>query len=374
MKTIYVIIASQEYDMANHQGLWKKITKRTEGDVVVVNIPADYVLSVLKNKRFRIADSRKPPREIDGLRVVRPLLTFRPELLPGRCEKMLSSQFWASVRKAVPDVMDCQVNLIVYNAFWVRLLKGTHHNMKVGYFLFDEVRSEGETNKRNKRRYKDDDFACRNCDIIFTMTQTLADSRKSYNKKTIVVGNGATFHNGLMESPNHINKSIAFIGNFRDWIDKHLLEGLISSMSDCIFFFVGFVDANMQGFLDGLLNKYSNTVYKGKVSKDRIGSVYKMFDVVIVPYLQNDFTKVTRPIKIVEAVMSGTPVVTIPMGGYTQSDFIRFATNTETFEEEIRYLFEHPIDKSSVQYQAFCNNNSWDCKAKLIIESFDSIQ
>ena len=286
---------------------------------------------------------------------------------------MLSRQFWKSVSRAVPNIMECHVHLLVYNAFWVKLLLGTHHNMKVGYFLFDEVRSEGETNKRNKRRYKDDDFACRNCDIIFTMTQTLADSRKSYNKKTIVVGNGATFHNGLMESLNHINKSIAFIGNFRDWIDKPLLEGLISSMSDCIFFFVGPVDANMQEFLDGLLNKYSNTVYKGKVSKDRIGSVYKMFDVVIVPYLQNDFTKATRPIKIVESVIAGTPVVTIPMDGYQSCEFIRFATDEESFTREIRNMISHPIDMACESHIAFCRDNSWENKARLIVDSFNSI-
>lgn len=370
MKSIYVIIASQEYDTANHQGLWKNIAKMAEGDVVVVNIPADYVLSVLKNKRFRIDESRKPAREIDGLKVVRPLLTFRPELLPGRCVKMLSTQFWASVRKAVPEVKDCQINLIVYNAFWVRLLKGSHPNMKIGYFLFDEVRSEGETNKMNKRRYKDDDFACENCDIIFTMTQSLAVSRESYNKKTIVVGNGATF-NGIPESPIHIKKSIAFIGNFRDWIDKSLLESLVSSMSDSMFFFVGPVESNMRFFLDYLLNKYTNTVYKGKVSKDRMCEIYPMFDVVIVPYLQNDFTKATRPIKIVESVMAGTPVVTIPMNGYAQTEFIRIADTYESFEKEIRYLMRHPIDKSSDQYRSFCKNNSWKEKAKLIISSFN---
>lgn len=373
MKSKFVIIASQEYDVANHQGLWKEISEISSDDVIVVNIPADYIVSTLRGKSYRINDAKKTPRVINNrLKIVRPLLTFRPELLPGIGKKVFSKQFWESVSKAVPDIMECHVNLLVYNAFWIKLLLGTHQNMSIGYYLFDEVRSQGNTNAINRRRCLDDDFACNNSDIIFTMTQLLADSRKSYNKNTIVVGNGASAQKEI-KSKLHIKNSVAFIGNFRNWIDKNLLEELILSMNDVFFAFVGPIESDMHEYLEHLLNKYSNTLYMGKVDKNRINDVYQLFDVVIVPYLQNDFIRATRPIKIVESVIAGTPVVTIPMDGYQQCEFIRFATDVESFTREIRKMISHPIDKKSESHVAFCLENSWERKAKLIIDSFKSI-
>lgn len=372
MKTIYVIIASQEYDSANHQGLWNAIAAKSENKVIVVNIPADHVISRLKGKRHRIIDAKKPPRIIsNNLSVVRPLLVLRPELVPDFGRKLIVKQFWNAVVHSEPDIMQCQVYLIVYNAFWVKILEGTHPNMHIGYFLFDEVRLDGD--KIHKKQYRDDDYACSHSDVIFTMTQVLADSRKDYNKKTIVVGNGASFKN-LPQSNLHIKKSVAFVGNFRDWIDKDLLECLVSSMKDFLFVFVGPVEANMKDYMGNLLNRYSNTIYKGKVSKDRVGEIYQMFDVVIVPYVQNKFTQATRPIKIVEAVISGTPVVTIPMDGYEQNRFIRFAKDFNSFGQQIRDLYETPIDKNSEEYKLFVLDNSWDKKASLIDDSFLSIR
>ena len=140
-------------------------------------------------------------------------------------------------------------------------------------------------------------------------------------------------------------------------------------MPDCLFAFVGPIENDMAAFFEHLLNDNNNTAYMGKVSKEKMGGIYGLFDVVIVPYVQNEFTKATRPIKIVESVMSGTPVVTVPMDGYEQSEYIRFATDLESFEHEIRHLIMNPIDISSDNYQLFVRNNTWTNKAALIIDS-----
>ena len=210
MRSVFVILASQEYDTANHQGLWKELADCSGSRVVIINIPADYVVSTLKGKRFRIKDAKKQPRFVtDSLSVVRPLMIMRPELLPRCAHKVVSNCIWASVRKAVPDIFECRVNLIVYNAFWIKFLIDSHPNMKIGYFLFDEVRLDGE--RVNKQQTEEDDFACSNSDIIFTMTSVLAESRKNYKKRTIVIGNGADYK-GINKKVFHFNNSVAFIG------------------------------------------------------------------------------------------------------------------------------------------------------------------
>lgn len=370
----YIIIATQDYSSANHKELWKELARTSENDVIIVDIPADYVVSVLKKKFYRIQESKQGVREIaQHLYLVRPLLWIRPELLPDGLLWLVAQQFWSLIRKKFPDIFTCRCNIIIYDARWARILLNTHPNMKLAYYLYDEVRHNGRDYSINKERTRQDEFACRHCDVIFTMTKCLAESRNNYNNNILLLGNGAqkNFMNSFVYPV--IPKSVAFVGNFRDWIDVELLENLIKRRTDTMFCFVGSVEGNMQAIFDYLLHKYPNMAYFGRVSKEQIFDVYRMFGCVIIPYLNNPFIKATRPIKIVESVFAGTPVVTIPMNGYNESEFIRFASNVDDFDREIDFVLNHPIDIYSCDYIQFCLENSWTKKTEIIIDSFERI-
>ena len=71
--------------------------------------------------------------------------------------------------------------------------------------------------------------------------------------------------------------------------------------------------------------------------------------------------------------MAGTPVVTIPMNGYKENSFIRFADSVEAFSRQINYLLDNPIDQDSDEYKEFVKTNTWDYKAEIIIKEFDRI-
>jgi len=366
LKTKYLIFASQDYDKANHKGLWDKLANELENDVVVVNIPADKIVSRVKGHADRIADARAGAKKYgERLTVIRPMLTLRAELVPKCLYKSLSKELWRDIEEKVPDIKDCFLNVIVYNAFWVEILKKSRNNMKIAYYLFDEVRRNGNDNSINKRRYAEDEFACRNSDVVFTMTRVLAESRKEYNDNIIVMGNGADLPEKEYSGEKYTS-SAAFVGNFRNWVDKKMLKEMISSMPEILFVFVGSVEEDMREYLDSLLKNYPNTLFYGKVPKAEINSLYSAFDCVIIPYLDSEFIRATRPIKIVESVLAGTPVVTVPMDGYDECEFIRFAKDAEEFSREIRYCVEHAIDRESREYKSFVENNTWSAKAKQI--------
>ena len=373
MNKIVVIISSQEYKEANHQELWKELAKQSQVPVVIANIPADYVVTRIKGRIYRIKEAKAPAIKLaENLFIVRPLLSIRPEAAPSFIYRRLAKQLWKSVEKAVPKIQESFVNVIYYNAYWAKILKGSRENMSLCYYLFDEVRFNANDNTINKRRYLDDEFACRYSDLILTMTSKLADSRREYNNNIQVIGNGSL----VPEINTHlmrIQHSIAFIGNFRNWVDKELLTNIIERKKNVLFAFVGPVEDNMKDYLHELLNKYRNTAYFGKVSKNEMPTIYSMFDGVIVPYVQNEFIQATRPIKIVESVLAGTPVVTIPMDGYQSSSFIRFATDVNSFCEEIDYILAHPVEVSGDEYKEFVLQNTWKNKASLILKYIHGI-
>ena len=206
------------------------------------------------------------------------------------------------------------------------------------------------------------------------MSRLLAESRAEYNDNIITIGNGALKPDIDSIPVRKFERSLAFVGNFRDWIDQELLTGLIQLRKDILFVFVGTVEDNMREYLDNLLNCNMNVLWFGKVKKEKMSELYSMFDGIMIPYKNNEFIKATRPIKIVESVLAGTPVITIPMNGYEESLFIRFADSIDSFSKQIDYLLEHPIDKTSAEYCDFVHNNTWDCKAEIIIEAFEKVE
>ena len=51
MRTKILVIASQDYKNANHKGLWEKLAEKSQEDVIVVNIPADRLVSTIMHHK-----------------------------------------------------------------------------------------------------------------------------------------------------------------------------------------------------------------------------------------------------------------------------------------------------------------------------------
>lgn len=371
MKDLLVVIASQDYNQANHKGLWEELAKHTE--VLVINIPADYLCTILTKKTYRISDARSGIKKIsDNLSVLRPLLPLRLEVTPDVFFPWMIKRFWKQIEKHYNDLSSRSIKLLVYDGRWVKALHNSKDNIKIGYYLFDEVRQNGFDGSQDAIRTKYDDYACTYSDFILTMTEKLALNRDKYDTPKIVIGNGAKQPAKKEEKGIHIHRSVAFIGNIRDWIDKDMLTELIQIKPDCLFAFVGPVEENMKAYVENLTNQHLNVAYFGIVNKEWITDVYKMFDAVIIPYKNNDFVKSTRPIKIVESVLAGTPVVTVPIDGYDEKPFIRFADNAEAFSQQLDIIFNNQvIQENCEEYSIFVSENTWEKKALKILNLFD---
>lgn len=69
--------------------------------------------------------------------------------------------------------------------------------------------------------------------------------------------------------------------------------------------------------------------------------------------------------------MCGTPAVTVPVSGYKECDFIRFAQDVEEFSSAFDELMKSGINTESVEYKEFCNQYSWQNIGRIIIESLN---
>lgn len=371
-KKLNLIFIPQEYNTANHKELWSEISRQSEDITIIVNIGADLVVSLIKGRYFRIREAMGRYKLLNyNLNLIRPMYLIRPEISNEWINSLNARLLILKLKKIVKNIDEYQINLLYYDAVLIDLFNKLNLDVKYYYYILDEVRNDAHDNNINVKRTKYDKLACDISNHIFLMSSKLTENRKQYIKKIEVVGNGAVLREHL-PNPDKYEKSVGLIGNIRDWIDSSLLEDLIKSRQDLHFGFVGNIESNMQSYIDIILKKYKNVTYYGIASKEEVYNWYRKFDVVIVPYKQNEFMKATRPIKIVESVFAQTPVVTIPVSGYKQCEFIRFANTSEEFSKEINYLIKNKIDIEAPAYIEFIRLNSWSNKAKQILEAFKS--
>lgn len=371
MKVLNVIIAPQEFEEANHKNFWYELSKNLDGKTVVMNIPSDAVVSNIKKKKYRIQEHKLGlVKKQNNLYVLRPHYFIRPEILPSIFDSIIANRFIKNLEKFYPDFKEHKINIISYDGKWINTLKKIKLNISFYYYILDEVNMFANNASKNEKKEYFDKIACENSKKIFVMSEEIYKVRKKFKEKIILFGNGSSFPNNITEKKiDNSQKNIGFVGNFRDWIDFELLNKIINLNKEYTFSFVGPIQPNVKEEFNNLLNKNVNVLYYGKSKKEDVEKYYNKLDVVIVPYKQNDFMRATRPIKIVEAIFNMVPVVSIPINGYKESEFLRFATNEKEFSEEITYLMNNKIDSNSLNYSNFLLENSWEYKAKIFKEN-----
>ncbi|MDM5196231.1 glycosyltransferase [Bacillus hominis] len=370
-KKINVIIVPQEYNQANHIELWQEMGNQSNNITVVVNIGADLFVSVMKKRFFRIKEAMQAPRLLkNNLILLRPLYILRPEVSNNIINWLNVRLLKRSLKKIVPNIEEYQINVLHYGGVWSSLLDKLHLNINSYYYIMDEVRNDAHNNQVNAKRSMYDEMACKNGEFLYLMSPKLTENREEYLHKLKVVGNGAMQKKYDIDI-KPIQNSVGIIGNIRDWIDCDLLEKLIKLRQDIHFGFVGNIENNMQSYMEHLTSTYKNVEYYGEVNKAEIHNWYRKFNAIIVPYKQNEFMKATRPIKIVESIFASTPVVTIPVSGYDECTFIKFAKSMDEFSSKLDIVINNKIDIDSKEYKDFIKFNSWSYKAEEILSEFE---
>lgn len=368
-KDIWIIFASQEFDTANHKYFWEEIALQIaeHGELLILNITADQIVTRLVRKKYRVIDHKSGPvRPFFNSQLFRPMTFIRPEILPKFLHKFALNTIKKQIEQIVPDFNNRKKVILYYDPKLAKSMNVFGTNVYKIYYLYDEVTINASNGNEIPGMKKEDNLSCREANLILTMTKGIAYRRKEFSDKIIIFGNGANLPKQRKYNL-HINKSVGFIGNFRGWIDFKLLNKLISEKKDCFFCFAGPIEKNVEDEFHRILRENINTIYLGKIKKEEIDSVYNMVDVVIVPYKDNIHIKSTRPIKVVESVLNKTPVVTIPMEGYTENSFIKIAHNFEEFSNAVDYFLNNKVNFETSEYHDFIMSNSWAAKVKELI-------
>lgn len=164
-------------------------------------------------------------------------------------------------------------------------------------------------------------------------------------------------------------KIIGYYGALASWFDYDMLKYLAEKRPEynIILFGIKYDDtydkSNMQ--------KQKNVHFLGTQAYDKLQNYASKFDVCMIPFVINDITRATSPVKLFEYMALNKPIVTTDMDECRKYKSVFIAKNKEQFVE----LIDKAIDLNSekdVEYFKILKkealDNTWEQKTKQIIE------
>lgn len=209
---------------------------------------------------------------------------------------------------------------------------------------------------------------CRRADVVFVPNEQMCEARRSIARGIHIVPWPVDFehYNRAMDPalpvPDDLRAIappiIGFYGNFDACrVDVPLIVGLARRRPDWNFVLIGRL---WPGFDPAPLKEFSNIHLLGPRALEQLPAYIKGFDVGLIPYALNDYTRSITPLKLMEYLASGKQVVTTPLpSALAHGDVLRIARDIDEFEAQLAAALANPRDRE-VERLRVARENNWD--------------
>lgn len=222
------------------------------------------------------------------------------------------------------------------------------------------------------------------CDLVFTTSSNLYEKKKQLNRNTFLVENVGDFdhfnkvNEGQFESPRDFPKIsspiIGFVGAIDHYkVDFELIEHLATSRPEWNIVLIG-SRMNTRENKRTFPNR-RNIYYLGGKEYEKLPNYISKFDVCIIPYKINDYTRHVFPIKFFEFLASGKPVVTSALPSLDKyNGVIKIGRTYDDFLAEVDEMINHDSDEMRNARINIARANTWESrKDKLLSHIYESL-
>jgi len=153
---------------------------------------------------------------------------------------------------------------------------------------------------------------------------------------------------------------VGFFGLIADWVDLELIQFLARSRPECSFVLIGKVTTDVKLF-EGLSNVY----LLGQKPYEALPAYVKAFDVALLPFVTNELTIASNPLKLREYLAAGLPVVSsaIPEASRLKH-LIRIGRNNFEFLNHLDAILKSGATGPQMRISSQMDVESWDQKVE----------
>ena len=205
-------------------------------------------------------------------------------------------------------------------------------------------------------------------DIVFSTAKLLENRVREIRNDVIYLPNAVNYED--FQKENYVlpveykglqdSKKCIYIGAIAEWLDKELIEFVVSHLSDVQFYFIG----PDQGGLTGL-ERFKNLHIIGPKKYNSLPHFLFFSDIAIIPFKVNKLTNAINPVKLFEYLAAGTPTLTTSFNEINHIDGpFEIAINKVEFLEKLKMMLTTKFDKSLLK--SFAKSNDWSTRYEII--------
>lgn len=221
--------------------------------------------------------------------------------------------------------------------------------------------------------------------LVVTSATKLYDDmvkKRGNNKNIILSSNGVDLKHFALLSNDKIKvmeelKSkyqliVGYYGALAKWFDYDMIKKIAIKNKNIVFVLIGIkYDTS---FDESKISDIENIKYLGAVDYNILPEYAKYFDIAWIPFIINEITLATNPIKVFEYMALNKFIITSDLPECRKYKSVNIAKN----EAEYLNLIKNYPKLYNKQYQKLlkddAENNSWEFKAKEIIDLLKSVE
>ena len=166
------------------------------------------------------------------------------------------------------------------------------------------------------------------------------------------------------------NPIIGYFGALAKWFDYELLKKVAKERPNYEIVLIGFLYDN--SFKDSKIDELENVHYLGIVDYKELNQYSQYFTISTIPFLLNDITESTSPVKLFEYMAMGHPIVTTDMRECRKYKSVLIGKSHEDFIEKLDFALT--LDKKDEYYNYLKEEalaNTWREKAAILDRLFE---
>ena len=166
------------------------------------------------------------------------------------------------------------------------------------------------------------------------------------------------------------NPIIGYFGALAKWFDYELLKKVAKERPNYEIVLIGFLYDN--SFKDSKIDELENVHYLGIVDYKELNQYSQYFTISTIPFLLNDITESTSPVKLFEYMAMGHPIVTTDMRECRKYKSVLIGKSHEDFIEKLDFALT--LDKKDEYYNYLKEEalaNTWKEKAAILDRLID---
>lgn len=251
-----------------------------------------------------------------------------------------------------------------------------NNGFKIIYEYIDEISAEISGDipnfvyKRHKNIIKNEQNF-----IIVTADKLMNDVKGIRNMyRVAMITNGVDYNHWkkkddvIPEKIKDITKKgkpiIGYFGALAKWFDYNLIKEIAIKKPNYDIVLIGFLYDD--GFRKSGIENIRNIHYLGVVDYNDLPLYGKQFDVAVIPFLLNDITESTNPVKLFEYMALNIPIVTTNLRECKKYKSTLIGENYNEFIEKLEYALKiNENDKYYTYLKDEALENTWEKKAEI---------